>query len=452
MIQVEQLEVKVNKTYTSAIAVCVASSIILLAAVLHLLGMSPVPLLLAIGVGLLIWQAYKHTVGCVGSFLAFMPFFPVAFMLAEFVGPSYIAKMEGIDRAVLLLLTFFLLLQRGIRLVLPDWLLLIAFGIALMRLPLDGSPLALAADFGFIIPYFAGRMVDLNPEQQAKWARRATWLLAISSVLGLVEVLGIGEGPRTLLYLAVAPQFTDEGGGLNAAFHAHGYPLLREAAFMQGALQFAPLCMVALIIWWVYSRKPLPGSMIVIGLIATVTRSAWVGAAMALAVLSLAMGQKKRLIGYGMLLLVLFASLIPILGLQDYLSENKQGEDPSAGLHQTSMMTGIIEVASHPLGEGSANIGRQAMKDNESATYFECAYLTLAGGYGIPVVACILGFMFSAFHRSWRMRSKLGFAAMGILAGFGTALIFVSAHDVFPLAAWVWIPVGQAVKASTSKS
>jgi len=431
-----------------ALFICVAASIMLFAVLLYQLNISPVPLLLACAGATVLWVAWRQTLSCLGAFLAFMPVFTLLFLVAKFFGPSYLGKLEGIDRVVLLLLTLIFLKQNGIKLVSADWLLFLSFAIALVRLPLDGSLLALAGDFGFLIPYMAGRATHLTTERQEVWARRGIWILAIVSILGLVEVFGIGEGPRALLYLSVAETAT-AGGGLNAAFHAHGFSGVRESAFMLGPLQFAPMCMTALILWWVYSRKLLPGIMIATGLVCTVTRSAWVGAAVAIFALSASMGQKKRLFVYSGIALALFAILIPVLGLQDYLLSNRQGDDPSAEQHQNSMLEGVVTVASNPLGAGSANIGRQATKDNDNATYFESAYLTLAGEYGIPTLFCLVGFLVAVFRISWRLKTKLGFASMGVVTGLAAVMAFASIHDVFPVAAWVWFPVGLAVRSST---
>src|SRR5438309_5812985 len=107
-----------------ALIVCAIASSLLFAALLYLFGISPVPLLLALGMAALLWFAYTYTVACVGAFLAFMPFFPMFFLLAKFSGPSYVAQLEGIDRAVLLLLAVLLLIRNRVRLIQPDILLL----------------------------------------------------------------------------------------------------------------------------------------------------------------------------------------------------------------------------------------------------------------------------------------------------------------------------------------
>jgi hypothetical protein len=412
---------------------------------------SVLPAVVAVGAATLLWLAYRHAVGCLGAFLALMPLFTVAFLLAKFFGPPFIARLEGCDRAVILLVTFILWWRNGITLATPDWLLLICFGMAALRLPFDGSLIGLASDFGFVIAYAAGRVAGLTVHQEQIWAKRAVWIAAAVSALGLGEVFILGEGPRTMLYLSVADAAT-QGEALDGSFRAIGFTGLRVSGTMFGPLQFAPLCMAALIFWWVYSRKPLYGGAIAIALIGTLTRSAWLGTALAIPVLAVVMEQKKRFFMYTALALFLFVASIPFLGVGDYLASTRAGEDPSAQGHQDSIFRGLEFISSHPLGVGSANFGRQAAKDNTDASFFESAYLTLAGEYGLPVVLCFIGFLFSAMRTLWPRRTKLSYVGIGIIAGFAAVMGVVAIHDVFPLACWIWFPVGLAVTSSVKQS
>jgi len=149
----------------------------------------------------------------------------------------------------------------------------------------------LVLDFAFIISYFVGRVTVLSTKQEQLWARCAVWIVGILSVLGLAEVFIFGEGPRTLLYLAIDSE--TEGGQLTASFHATGFTGLREAATMVGPNGFGALCMVALVLWWVYCRNPLPAAMIAVGLICSVTRAAWLGTAAAIPLLAVIMQQRR---------------------------------------------------------------------------------------------------------------------------------------------------------------
>lgn len=443
---------KSGDPFYSALCISGVASILLFATLLRGFGVSLAAAVLVVGTAALLWLAYRHPVGGLGIVLAFMPIYPLAFLLAKLFGPSYIAKLEGCDRVVLLLLTGILWWRNGIELAAPDWFLLATFGVAVLRLAFGGLLLPLLSDFNFVIAYAAGRVVVLNAYQERVWARRAVWIVAVLSVVGLTEVFVFGGGPRTALYLAVAEQAT-LGGELNNSFHAFGYGGLRESATMLGPLHFAPLCMAAGLVWWVYFRNLLPAAMIAAGLICTVTRSAWLGTAVAIPFLAIIMGQTKRLFLYGTLALALFAAAVPILGLSDYLFSTKTVEDPSAADHQRMLSEGLHYMADHPLGVGPGNAGRWAIDkfNRDNAFFVDDTYLTFAAEYGIPAVLCFFGFLCTALWLSWGQRTQLGYLAVGTLVGFSVIMTFFDVHDIFPLASWIWFPVGLAVRSAASR-
>jgi len=433
------------------LVICGLVSILLFAGLLRAFGVSLVTPALAAGAAGLLWVAFRHPIGSLGSVLAFMPIFPLTFLVAKFFGPPSIARLEGCDRVVMLVLVLVLLWRNGIKMAAPDWFLLTCFGLAVVRFAFGGNLLPMLSDFNFLIAYAAGRLISLAVDQEKLWAKRAVWIAAVLAILGMVEVFIIGEGPRTALYLSVA-DYAIENGQLGGPFHAVGYGGLRESSTMLGALHFAPLCMAALILWWVYFRNPIPGAMIAAGLICTVTRSAWLGSMLAFPFLATVMGQTKRLLRYVALALTLFAVSIPVLGLGDYLFSVKKKEDPSAEEHVAEIHQALDFMVEHPLGVGPGNAGRWALDKvgNGNALFVDDTYLTYASEYGIPVALCFVGFLLSAVWVSLRQGTQLGYASAGILVGFGTAMIFFIAHDVFPLACWIWFPVGLAVRSSTA--
>ena len=239
-----------------------------------------------------------------------------------------------------------------------------------------------------MIAYAAGRVVPLTVNQQNVWAGRAVSIVAVIAVLGMVEVFLLGNGPRAILYSQADSRFTSDGG-LNAAFFAESSSKLRETATMISPPFFALLCMVALIIWWTYRRNPLPAAMITAGLVCAVTRSAWMGTALAISLIAFRTKQKKRFLGYAALTLALFAISIPVLGLTDYLAKTKSGEEGSEVDHVANLITGAGYVVTHPLGAGPGNYVRPAGALHEqslafSAPWIESTYLMLAAEYGIP--------------------------------------------------------------------
>lgn len=426
-------------------------SLILLSSLLTVLGVSLlVPALVAVVAGFL-WLAFRHPIFCLGLILALIPLDPLALLLARFFGPSFMASdmVKAFDRIILLVPIFVLWLRNGIRLAKPDWLLLACFALAVLRLAFGGSLVALIYDFDFIIAYAAGRVAVLSARQQECWAKRAVWIVAVLSLLGMVEVFILGEGPRTVLYLAAEDSAT-EHGALIGSYHVQGFSGLRESSTMFGPLQFGALCMVALIVWWVYSKAVLPGGIIACGMILTLSRSAWIGAAVAIFVLGALMRQKSRLLLPAFLAGALLLGVSIVVGLGDFLSATVKGEEVSAEGHKESLVQGVAYVLSHPFGIGPGNAGTLAFKNDTYVVWTENSYLTLASGYGIATALCFVAFLVSVAATILPQEGRLAYAAFGILVGFSTVMMFLAGiYDVFSLAAWIWFPVGLAVRAST---
>jgi hypothetical protein len=433
--------------FASAFGVSSLVLVLLLAVFLHVLGVSVTIFAPLLGALALLCMAVRYPLGGLGACLAFMPVYPVAMLLGKFFGPSYMMFVSGFDRVILLLFACILWWRNGIKLRAPDWLLLAAFGFAVLRSAFGGTPAALLSDFSFMIAYAAGRLVALTENQEKRWARRAVWIVAVLSILGMTEVFVFGQGPRAALYLAVADQGT-EGGRLNAVFHADGFAGLRESSTMFAPLTFGSLCMVALVIWWVYCRNPLPAGMIAAGLVCSVTRSAWLGTILAIPVLAVLMKQRQRFFLYAGLGLALFVVSIPLLGLGDYLLMAKSGDDYSTQGHRESILKGLVYVSEHPLGTGPGTAGVYATKNNANGVFIEDTYETLAAEYGIPVSLFFVAFLLSFLRLAWREQTPLGYAGVGIVVGFGAVMVAAPLHQDFPLASWIWFPVGLAVRAS----
>jgi hypothetical protein len=443
-----QLVISTKNPFSRSFRIGVFVSLLLTAGSLPIWGIPLASVALLLIAVVLLWMAFRFPVFALGAVLAFMPLYPVLILVARFVGPSYLMSnaVLACDRVVLLLLTSILWWRNGIKFKLPDLLLVICFALAIGRLAFGGSFLALLSDFNLMIAYFAGRMAVLSTDQEKIWAKRAVWIVAILSILGMGEVFFIGEAPRAILYSTVADEQVTDLGALNGTFHAEGFTGLRESSTMFGPLQFASLCMVGIIIWWVYGQSLGLGVAIVAGLVCTVTRSAWLGTALAIPVLAVVMHEKKRLLLHAALALGLFVAAIPVVGIGDFLFAAKKGEDPSAQGHQQSLFMGLNYALNHPLGSGPGNVGMWGTKTNSIGVFIESTYLTLAAEYGIVTAICFMVFLISALRMCWRKRTLLGYVAVGILVGFGAVMTVAPLHNVFSLASWVWFPVGLAIQ------
>jgi len=412
---------------------------------------SPLFMVIPFAVAGFLWVLFRYPLTALGGFLAFMPVDYMAIELGKFAGLPHMSVVSACTKEIpLLLLTLILWRRNGFTPATPDWFLLACFTLAAVYTVFGGSLTALAIDFNFIIPYFVGRMTVLSRKQEQLWARWAVWIAASLAVLGEIEVWILGEGPRTLLYLATDSE--TEGRHLTGSFSGSGFGGLREAATMVGPNGFGALCMIALILWWVYFRNPLPGGMIALGLVSSVTRSAWVGAAVAIPLLAFLMNQKKRLFLYGALALALFAAAIPIFDLSEFLLNTKTGQDTSVEGHQQDIVDGFNYVAEHPFGSGNQKLSTIDRKGNANAVSFETTYISLAAEYGIPNAICFVGFVFAALYLVWRKQSPLAHAALGILVGLSLVMIVTLPLADRRLACWAMFPVGLAIRAAREDS
>src|SRR6266436_9647704 len=153
---------KAENPFASAFGISAIVFVLLAAALLHVLGVPLAGFALLLLAGVLLWMAFRYPTTALGAVLALMSMYPIAFLLAKFFGPPYIALFEGCDRVVLLVLACILWLRNGIKLKAPDWFLLVCFGLAVVRLAFGGALLNLLADFSFMIAYAVGRVAPLT--------------------------------------------------------------------------------------------------------------------------------------------------------------------------------------------------------------------------------------------------------------------------------------------------
>jgi len=394
----------------------------------------------------LIWVIFRYPMGVLGALLAFMPVDYMVIEVGKVLGLPYMTVVSACTKEIPLLLLLIILGRRnGLKLMATDWFLLALIAVAALRTVFDGNLVSLVTDFQFALPYFVGRVTLLTPEQESRWAKRAVWIIAILAVLGMSEVFIFGGGPRTALYLAT--DSVTENGTLTASFGGAGFVGLREASTMVGPAFFAAMCMIALILWWVYLRNPVPAAMAAAGLICAITRSAWIGTALAVTLLAAVLGQWKRWALCVTLALAVFLAAIPILGIHDYLFYTRTGQDDSAQGHQQSALLGFQLIGSEPFGMGNRMVGIAAVWQNGNAGLVETTYLAFGAEYGIAAGLCFLGFFISALWRAWRQQSQLGYATVGIMVGLGFMMTVLLMHLDRRFACWSWFPVGLAVRA-----
>jgi hypothetical protein len=437
----------INKFDDSAFRI--SALVFLLAIAAFLCVFVPAGLVVCVLLGLaFVGMIFVRPLTILGIVLAIMPFHFLTIMVGQFYGVPHVTLISACTKEVPLLLLLWVLRRRnGFKPTTCDWFLLACVALASLRTAFGGDPNGLWLDFEFVMAYALGRVTILSERDEYVWAKSAVSIAAAVSILGLVEIFVIGDGPRKLLYLV-----TTGDNYLPSSFGATGFAGMRAASTMVGPPSLGALCMVALIIWWVYMRNPIPAAVICMGLIIALTRSTWIGAAAAIFVLACRLGQRRRFVVSSVVLIAVFLASIPFLGIRDYLSLTKTGQDSSEQVHKESELRGIQYVVSHPLGTGAGTVGPLVLAKNQNAVVTENTYLAFAAEYGIPASLCLLAFLFSAVRLSWRSASRLGNVSLGILIAFSLMMTVFLAHDDFRLGCWVWFPVGLAVRSALNSS
>lgn len=434
----------VGRQFLPDLRVGVAASLLALAAFLSVF-VSPLVVIAPLVVVVALWLLFTRPLLVLGIVLAYIPIDFMAIALGKFIGLPHMTVISIADKELILsLLLLFLWSKNGFKATSADWFLVATFMLALVRTAVDGSVTNFALDLAFVIPYAVGRMTVLPTSLEAHWARLGVWIASAIAVLGMIEVFVLGERPRTILYLAIESEI--EGGQLTTAFRGVGFAGLREAATMVGPNGFGAFCMIALIIWWVYFKQPLPAVMIGAGLLCTLTRAAWLGTGVAIVFLAMRMGQKKRLYAYVALAGGLVIASIPVLGISDFLHYNKMGEDPSASYHQSEIPRGIAYDLKHPFGSGNKKISPLISTQDNNSTFFETTYPAFAAAYGIPAAVCLVGFLFSAMRIQLKSTDKLGYVGCGILLGMCVVMMFTNSLIDRRLIIWAFFPVGLAIR------
>jgi len=395
-----------------------------------------------------LWGIFRYPINCLGILLAIMPFHFLVILLAEFFSLPHVTMFSGLTKEIPLLIVGAVLWRRnGFRPTASDWWLAACLMIGAGRTVFDGNVEGLRDDFQFVLPYLVGRVAVLSDRQRLLWARWAVWLAISVSLFGMAELFLLGPIPRTVLYTALPTDLvSSEPGRLPNSFYATGFDGLRAASTMIGPPSLAALCMVALIIWWVYFRSPIQGALLFAGLVSTLTRSAWIGTAVAICILAFRLGRKARLAGYTTAALVAFLALIPILGISDFLSFTHSGQDSSELRHRESLEAGSEYVLTHPVGAGGGKVGPVASQDNANALITESSYLAFSAEYGWAGGLCFVCFLTSTMIQTWKSRQPLAYAATGILTGFAIIMTVLLIHEDFRLACWVWFPIGLAIR------
>jgi hypothetical protein len=400
----------------------------------------PAAAILAVSAAGAAWQLSTRT--SVGIFLMLMPLQWLVIAVLQFAGVAQYQAISGMKEVILVAATlWFLSRSSRLRLTIPDAVLVSVLTLAIFEQIFHTDIKGLRDDWEWTIVYLLGRVLVLRPSTQALWAKAAVWMAAVLSLIGIWEVEYLGSAPRLLL---LRTAYGDTR--LPSAFTATGYSGLRAASTMASPLIFSGLCVVALVLWWIYMKNPIPAIIIGTGLTFTLTRSAFVAALVAVVVAGIRRREKIRLSALAAVVAVGLAIAIPTLDLSHFLNATLNfGADTSTLGHQTSIVHGFEVMLDHPLGIGAGTVGPRQVEKSSDALSIESSLLTIAIEYGIAGGALYAAFLIACLWSMWRLQEPVGYAGFSILLGYFLLLCVGPLHFDIPLGCWVWFAVGMAI-------
>lgn len=296
-------------------------------------------------------------------------------------------------------------------------------------------------DWEFALPFAAGRLFSIPAEYELRWVKIVMASMSVVAVLGILEYLFVPLELR-MLWVGMTQAATQ--------FSAMGYSGERIGSTLAGPAEFGNLCALALILWVAYrsrlDRKWLGAvGLLAIGLFLSLTRSAWIAAAIGSIFFEFRSGSKVRVLVMASACVALFLALLPTLGLKQFYSYTASGEDPSLEGHIRSVEKYVNVTIEHPLGTGPGTVGPRALERDPTAVDIESSYLTISVQYGILSGILFVLFCFLCLKGCLDNPSRLGLAAASMLLGYLLMLAIMPGHQSLPTAALVLFPVGAAL-------
>lgn len=254
------------------------------------------------------------------------------------------------------------------------------------------------------------------------------------------ELLGYVRYQRDLFGIELARGVvvrTEVGGRLVVRAGSVLFDYLQTGFFLLPGLALATLRA---------ARRPTAGTvataaLVGAGILATVTRSAILAAAVVLVVLALVAGSagtarvlRRALVVAG----VLTAILSVPTGLASRLLSVAGGGDVSAGEHLASLREGLAQVVDAPWGIGLATTAETAARGPTPAVVSENSYLDLAIQVGLPGLVLFVLMLLLALRRLGRRadHDPLAGVASAVIVGLATGALLL---HVWTLIETTWI-------------
>lgn len=389
----------------------------------------------------LIYAILRWPVSVAAGILVAAPFLSLPTMGLQAAGFEWTVAASSLKEIGLFAATCVLIGKRGLRLRAPDvilfMLLLVALAVSVAKLT-SLTAISLKDDFDFLIPFLAGSALPLNE----RWVRHGILVAGFLALLGLIEVLFIGMEPRMLLMgLSSVTEFVP-------SYRAESFSGFRASSLFASPLGFGAFCAVTLLLFATFYKRLskihfVAITFVVAGLVASLTRMAWLGATLGLMLIGFKTRQKLKflaVLGCGAALML--AIVAPVLGLHDFLSASLKGEEQSMEGHVEALQGSCTYLADHPFGSGAGSVSRRAA--NPVHVAMESAYFQFGIEYGWLGLVLLVAGCAAILIRLLHNPTPFGTAAAAVAACSFTMYIFSTIHADFALS-WIWVLLGYGV-------
>jgi len=407
----------------------------------------PLPIIAHLIIVLGIWMLWRWPVGLIALILLLTPFQPLPTLALKAFGYDGLVALSSLKEIGMLGAVCVLAWRRRFKIQRIDILILGLLGWALLVSLAQPNPLTwigLKDDFDFILPFYAGRLILLDE----KWVKYGLWVAAFVACLGLIEFFFLGSGPRMLLLGITDPS------DLVTSYRATYFSGLRATSTLNSPLEFGAFCGTALLLLASFyrglSRKyVVPATLLTAGLIASLTRMAWLALIVGLLVIAFRTGQKLRFtLAVALGVCVFLLAIVPLLHFEDFISSTTNAYDPSLENHYSSVKAGVSFTLNNPLGVGAGLVGPRAAARNPSAMEVESSVILFGMAYGWLGFVLFLAFWSEMAICLRRNTSTWGIAASAVGLGMFCMLVVSALHIEFALNSWVLTLLGFGIQES----
>ena len=420
-------------------------ALVYLVACAILLLLAPPLAVLAQGVLIVgLYLCWRWPVGVIAVILVLAPFQPLPTMIAKVAGLDWAVAVSSLKELGLLTAVAVLAWRARPKLGPLDFILGTLLGWAIFVSIIRPNPdtlISLKDDFEFVLAFWAGRLIVLR----GSWVRVGLWTAGVVALLGLIEFFIVGPEPRMLLMGVTDAQ------DLGYSFQADSFSGMRAASTLASPLEFGAFCTLGLLVFAAFhdrlgKKYLIPALLLALGVLVSITRMAWVGAALGLVLVAYRQRRLMHLAVIGLITVpVLMATLVPYLDLNDYIARTIARTDVSEQGHVASLAEKSAYVLTHPLGNGAGSVGPRAAARNSKAIEVESAFLMFGIAYGWPGFLLFSGFYVTVALTLVRKQSILGLAAAAVAVAMVFMLGVSPIHVEFPLNSWAWMLFGSAI-------